>query len=123
MEKEQYKILLENIREVGKRIDDLEKVVNDIKKDIGQDRIKIDNVVIAQTNLATTIGIMREDINNSTKDTQEIVKETMDDTLKPAIKSVDSLKKEIKNKKTIFIFKNKLTDWIKLKIRGDKKNE
>ena len=121
MEDKQYEILLEAINKVGQRIDDLEKVTNDIKNDIGDDRIKINDVILAQENLFGTIKIMREDINNFNKDTKTVVTDAMNDVLQPAVKSVDSLKKEIKNKKTIIISKNKLIDWIKLKLNPENK--
>ncbi len=46
------------------------------------------------------------------------VKDSVTDALEPAVKSVDSLKQEIKKKKTMTIYDNKLISWIKNKLNG-----
>lgn len=109
MEDKKYDILLEAVRKVDKRIDDLEKVTNAIKKDIGDDRTKIDDVVLEQSKLSESFKIMREDTNNLSKKTESVVKDAMNTVMQPAIDSVDSLKEEIKNKKTMVI----KTNWFK----------
>jgi hypothetical protein len=114
----QYTILLEAIRKVGQRIDDLEKVTNEIKKDIGDDRIKIDDVVLAQSKLSDTIQMMRGDTNDLSKKTEAVVKDAMTDVMQPAVKSVENLRKEIKGKDTIIISKSRFVDWVKLRLRG-----
>ena len=123
MSNTQDKILLEAIRKVGKRIDDLESVTNDIKKDIGDDRVKIDNVVLAQAGLKATLEIMRGDINNLSKKSEKVVKDAMEDVLEPATESIEQLTKEIKKKETLIIFKNGFLDFIKNKLRrgGERK--
>ena len=114
----QYTILLEAIKKVGQRIDDLEKVTNEIKRDIGDDRVKIDDVVLTQSRLNDTIQIMRGDTNDLSKKTEAAVKDAMTGVMQPAVKSVENLRKEIKGKDTIIISKSKFVDWVKLRLRG-----
>lgn len=86
----QYDVLLEAIRKVERRLDDLEKVVNDIKKDLGDDRVKIDDVIIAQGRLNSTVEAMRGDTNNLSKKTQAVVKNAVETAVEPMQNTLDT---------------------------------
>ena len=110
MKDNQYDNLIEEVRGIRKEI-------AQIDRDLAKDRQDLCDFRIEMAGMKSELKEFRGMIGSNA----ERVEEKVTDALGPAIRSVDSLKREIKKKKTIIISKSKFIDWIKLKL--SQKNE
>lgn len=98
------KVILQAIQRLDKRIDELEASVSRWSKEQGDDRKKIDDVILSTNHNTEQVKIMREDINNLSKTTTKAVSDAVDDHVEPVM---DILKKVNQNPS-----KKSLLDWL-----------
>ncbi len=107
---DQYKNLIGEVRGIRKEI-------AQIDSDLAKDRQDLGDFRVEMAGMKDELKEFRGMINQNA----ERVGNKVTDALEPAVDSVESLRREIKKKKTIIISKNKLIDWFKLKL--SQKNE
>ena len=110
----EYKVLIEAVRKVSEKVSTLSEDVNRIDRDLGRDREDMQNFRVDLASMKEEIRTLKSmSLTNATH-----VQEKVEDVLAPAVKSVDSLKKEIHKAKKIVIVKNSLVDWFKKRFAG-----
>lgn len=95
-------ILLEEIRSIKQRLDDLDL-------NLGKDRERIQDLTIKLENVESEVKETRQAVNRSS----EVVKDKVADVVTPVIKSNKELEKEVKKNKFVFV-KEARTWWQKL---------
>jgi predicted nucleic acid-binding Zn-ribbon protein len=96
MRKDEYKILIEEIRAIKNQ-------VNDIDDGLTKDRERIQDLTVRLGNVENEIKETRQAINRSS----EITKNKVADVVDPIIESTDNLTAQIKKSKTIIFGKEK----------------
>lgn len=106
MEEAEYKNLLGEVQGLRKEVAQIDRDLAKDRQDIGSFRVAMESMTAELKEFRGMIG------TNADK-----VKDKVTDALEPAIGAVDSLKKEIKAKKTIVIHTSKIIDFIKSKLK------
>ena len=86
-------VILEQVRKGNKLTDDVEKAINEIGKDIGDDRKKIDDVVIGLGEVRQQLKQAREDIDNLNKTMAEAVKRAVEEATQPLLDTMERFEK------------------------------
>ena len=95
-------ILLEEIRGIKQRLDDLDS-------NLGKDRERIQDLTIKLENVENEVKETRQAVNRSS----EVVKDKVADVVVPVIESNEELKQEVKKNKMVFV-KEAKSFWQKL---------
>jgi DNA repair exonuclease SbcCD ATPase subunit len=109
MEKNQYKVIIEELRDVKAKIQETRDEAGRIDRDLTKDRHDLEDFRVR-------LGRVEEEIQSLKRlltENVETMKDKVQDALKPAVKEVASLKQEIAKKRSIIVTKNSLIDWIK----------
>ena len=96
MKKEEYNILLEELKEV-------KTTINDIDMSLEKDRERLQDLTIKLENVETEVKETRRAVNRSVERVQNGVAEVVE----PAITSNEELKEEVKKRKTVFVTERK----------------
>lgn len=94
--------MLEEIRGIKQRLDDMDMGLE-------KDRERIQDLTIKLENVQTEVKETRQAINRSS----EVIKDKVADVVEPVIASNSKLEKEVKNKKMVFVTEAK-SWWQKL---------
>jgi chromosome segregation ATPase len=98
----QYKVILDEIRQIKSRVDDIDR-------GLGKDREKIQDLNIRLENVESETKQTRQAINRSS----EVVKDKVADVVEPLTKSTDRLEARIEKSRMV-VLKEKLSWWRRL---------
>jgi len=109
MRKNQYEVLLEEIRSIKQRVDDIDMSLEKDREGIQDFQVRLENV---ETEIKTTRQALNRMVQN--------VRDRVSEAVEPAIEANNQLKDEVKKQKRIFIQekKNKLEKFLK-KLGGE----
>lgn len=107
MEDAKYQTLIKEVRGMRQEISRMDR-------DLGLDRHDMGDFRVEMEALKAEVKQLRADFSSNAKR----VGDKVSDAMQPAVDSVDSLKKEMKKKQTIIIFKNGFWDFFKNKMIG-----
>ena len=87
------KIILEEVRKGNKLTDGVERAVNVIGKDMGDDRKKIDDTIIGLEEVRRQLKQAREDIDNLNKTMTDAVHKAVAEATQPLLDSMERFEK------------------------------
>src|SRR3989304_4770590 len=92
MRKNQYEVLLEEIRSIKQRVDDIDMSLEKDREGIQDFQVRLENV---ETEIKTTRQALNRMVQN--------VRDRVSEAVEPAIEANNQLKDEVKKQKRIFI--------------------
>lgn len=108
-------VILEEVRKVSRRVDDVEKAINEFKDVPPGDIKKTNDLVIGVGGLSDQVKAMREELNEFKKIIGEKITEAVKEEMKPLLKTMVKIEK--KGKVTINEVRHNWFAWWPIKKR------